>query len=210
MAKSHNQKAKILFLEQMLRETGENHVVTMQEILAKLMEYGIPAERKSIYDDIEALRSFGMDVKFRRGRPGGYYLSGNIPESVSKEEKVSKVQAKEENEGKDALKGSVNQEDIKKRTEFVRQEPSDKEKKMRLLCVRDKEEQVKAYFGGDAKYKEKEPGYFTVTAPLLQDSQFYGWLTAMGTDVHIIKPKKLAQSYRDYLKTLAKEYKQLT
>lgn len=70
MAKSHNQKAKILFLEQMLRETGENHVVTMQEILGKLMEYGIPAERKSIYDDIEALRSFGMDVKFRRGRPG--------------------------------------------------------------------------------------------------------------------------------------------
>ena len=70
MAKSHNQKAKILFLERILRETGEDHVVTMQEILAKLLENGIPAERKSIYDDIEALRSFGMDVRFRRGRPG--------------------------------------------------------------------------------------------------------------------------------------------
>ena len=29
----------------------------------------------------------------------------------------------------------------------------------------------------------------------------------MGKDVHILKPKKTAASYRDYLKTLAKEYK---
>ena len=33
MAKYNNQKAKILFLQQMLYETGENHTVSMQEIL---------------------------------------------------------------------------------------------------------------------------------------------------------------------------------
>ena len=37
--------------------------------------------------------------------------------------------------------------------------------------------------------------------------KFYGWLAMMGKDVHILKPKKAAASYRDYLKTLAKEYK---
>ena len=37
--------------------------------------------------------------------------------------------------------------------------------------------------------------------------KFYGWLAMMGKDVHILKPKKTAASYRDYLKTLAKEYK---
>ncbi len=37
---------------------------------------GITAERKSIYDDIEALREFGLDVQYKRGRPGGYYLAG--------------------------------------------------------------------------------------------------------------------------------------
>ena len=60
----------------MLQNTDENHVVTMQEILDSLAEYEIPAERKSIYDDMEALRVFGLDIKYHRGRPGGYYVVG--------------------------------------------------------------------------------------------------------------------------------------
>ena len=77
MAKSRNQKAKILVLEHLLCETGENNrAVTMQEILDKLAECGINAERKSIYDDLDALRDFGLDVKYKRGRPGGYYIAG--------------------------------------------------------------------------------------------------------------------------------------
>ena len=71
MARSHNQKIKILLLEKMLRNTDENHVVTMQEILDSLAEYEIPAERKSIYDDMEVLRSFGMNIQFERGKATG-------------------------------------------------------------------------------------------------------------------------------------------
>ena len=87
MAKSRNQKGKILVIEHLLQGTGESRIVTMQEILDKLLEYGITAERKSIYDDIEALREFGLDVQYKRGRPGGYYLDGGqeiaaVPESV--------------------------------------------------------------------------------------------------------------------------------
>ena len=66
MAKSNNQKAKILYLEKMLRETGEHHAISMQTILANLMEHGIRAERKSIYDDVEVLREFGMDIRYTR------------------------------------------------------------------------------------------------------------------------------------------------
>ena len=51
MAKSRNQKGKILVIEHLLQGTGESRIVTMQEILDKLLEYGITAERKSIYDD---------------------------------------------------------------------------------------------------------------------------------------------------------------
>ena len=40
------------------------------------MEHGIRAERKSIYDDVEVLREFGMDIRYTRERPGGYYLAG--------------------------------------------------------------------------------------------------------------------------------------
>ena len=66
MAKSCNQKGKILYLQKMLSETTSQKPVTMQEILAKLEEQGIRAERKSIYDDMETLRDFGMDIHYRR------------------------------------------------------------------------------------------------------------------------------------------------
>ena len=46
----------------LLDNTDETHSLTMPEIVTALNEYGISAERKSIYDDIEALRVFGMDI----------------------------------------------------------------------------------------------------------------------------------------------------
>ncbi len=39
MAKSRNQKGKILVIEHLLQGTGESRIVTMQEILDKLLEY---------------------------------------------------------------------------------------------------------------------------------------------------------------------------
>lgn len=230
MAKSHNQKAKILYLEQMLHETGENRVVTMQEILTKLMEYGIRAERKSIYDDIEALRDFGMDVRYRRGRPGGYYLAGQNAvlvqeESTKPEDKILSdtvetdgmpepaAEEMSENSSEDSSISECSREEEDKPKEvipgwqFAKGIPSQNKKTMKLLCYNAKEQQVRAYFGDSAEYKKKELGYITVTAPLLTGPEFYGWLTAMGKDVHIVKPRKTAAAYRDYLKALAKEYK---
>lgn len=211
MAKSHNQKGKILFLEQMLRETGEDRAVSMQEILAKLTEYGISAERKSIYDDIEALRDFGMDVKYKRGRPGGYYLAGQTAP-----EKADPVPEKEAFAPEPAETEVLEPAEQRPRTE-TREEPKmdwkiqpeavNEKKQMKLLCDNKKKKEIRAYFGKYAEYKEKGLGYFTVTAPQMSGPQFFGWLTAMGKEVHILKPKKLAASYRDYLKILTKEYK---
>ena len=52
MAKSHNQKIKILILAEILKSTDVHKVVTMQEILDRIGQHGISAERKSIYDDM--------------------------------------------------------------------------------------------------------------------------------------------------------------
>ena len=38
MAKSRNQKGKILVIEHLLQGTGEGRIVTMQEILDKLLD----------------------------------------------------------------------------------------------------------------------------------------------------------------------------
>lgn len=76
MAKSSQQKLKILYLMKAFTErTDEEHPMTVQELLDYLQEYGITAERKTIYDDIEALRTFGMDIVNRREKPAGFYLA---------------------------------------------------------------------------------------------------------------------------------------
>lgn len=76
MAKSYNQKMKILYLMQaFLERTDEAHVLSMQEILVLLNGHGIHAERKTIYDDIEVLRVYGLDIIYRKEAPSGYYLA---------------------------------------------------------------------------------------------------------------------------------------
>ena len=74
MPKSSNQKLKLLFLAKILLEkTDEEHGMTTADIIAALAACGISAERKSIYDDIEALRLFGIDIiKNQSGRNTDY------------------------------------------------------------------------------------------------------------------------------------------
>lgn len=76
MPKSENQKIKILALARLFEEeTDETNGLSMPEIIAKLAEQGIDAERKSIYRDIEALRDFGMDIQTLRKPHVAYHLA---------------------------------------------------------------------------------------------------------------------------------------
>lgn len=73
MAKSSNQKLKILYLAKIMQEnTDEEHGLTMAEIIQILENYGVSAERKSIYDDFEVLRTFGIDIEKRTGKTVTY------------------------------------------------------------------------------------------------------------------------------------------
>ena len=70
-----NQKAKILYIMRiLLQESDEAHPLSMEDLIRKLGELGIKAERKSVYSDMETLRSFGLDVHVTRGRSAGYYV----------------------------------------------------------------------------------------------------------------------------------------
>lgn len=65
MAKSSRQKQKLLYILKMLMEqTDENHGLTVAQIIEQLEAKGIPAERKSVYDDLEVLEQFGMDFGY--------------------------------------------------------------------------------------------------------------------------------------------------
>lgn len=77
MAKSENQKLKLLYLAKILMdETDIEHPLSTKELIDKLSSLDIKVERKTIYSDVECLREFGMDIEFLPERSrGGYYLA---------------------------------------------------------------------------------------------------------------------------------------
>lgn len=73
MAKSKNQKAKLLYLLDILRkQTDENHSVTTLEISEELSRQDIKCERKTVYADIECLTDYGFDIVSDKGH---YYMA---------------------------------------------------------------------------------------------------------------------------------------
>lgn len=94
MPKSYNQKLKILYIAKMLfEESEEGQPISTAQLIAGLKEYGITAERKSIYSDIELLGSYGMDIIKAEGRNGGYYLASRSFELAELKLLVDAVQS---------------------------------------------------------------------------------------------------------------------
>lgn len=77
MARSENQKLKLLYLQKIIFEnTDEEHGLTLQEIIDELEKYDIQAERKSIYSDIDLLEQFGFEIaREKNGRRVEYKLT---------------------------------------------------------------------------------------------------------------------------------------
>ena len=63
MPKGAGQKLKLYYLSRiMLEKTDEDHMITMPEIKKALEAYGVTADRKSLYDDIQSLEVLGIEV----------------------------------------------------------------------------------------------------------------------------------------------------
>lgn len=77
-------KLKLLYLAKLFHEqTDEEHTVTVGDMIDYLGRLGIPAERKAIYEDLELLEQFGMDIVHTKNRTHNYYLgqrSFELPE----------------------------------------------------------------------------------------------------------------------------------
>ncbi len=71
MARGSKLKVKLYYLAKiMLEYTDETHALGMQEIIDKLNEYGVSADRKSIYNDMATLSEMGIEIegeKYGRG-----------------------------------------------------------------------------------------------------------------------------------------------
>ena len=90
-----NQKLKMLYLARIfMEETDDLHALTMPEIIRKLEAYGVNADRKTLYQDFDELRKFGMDIiAFQEGRNYLYSLGAREFELPELKLLVDSVQA---------------------------------------------------------------------------------------------------------------------
>ena len=73
-----NQKLKLLYLAKIMQEqTDDTHALTMPQIIAELAKYDIEAQRKSVYDDLDALDFFGIEIIREQEGFRTYYHCGN-------------------------------------------------------------------------------------------------------------------------------------
>lgn len=148
MAKSENQKLKLLYIVQMLlKHTDEDHVLGTQEIIDKLAENDIRAERKSIYDDMMRLADFGFDVLQKKGRGGGYYLASRDFETAELKLLVDAVQASR------FMTEKKSRELIKKLENLASKHQAGQLQQQVVVVGRVKTENEKIYYNVDSIYK---------------------------------------------------------
>ena len=79
MARGERQKEKLIrILEILMKQTDEEHGISVAELILQLSDMGISAERKSIYDDFLVLSDLGFTVEKLSTRPVTYYLADRI------------------------------------------------------------------------------------------------------------------------------------
>ena len=75
MAKGRSQKLKLIYvLEILKRYSDEDNPLNAVDMAEKLAEYGIEAERKSLYDDIAALEQYGCDIIKTSAPKKGWFI----------------------------------------------------------------------------------------------------------------------------------------
>lgn len=149
MAKGNGQKLKLLYLLKILtEETDEQHLLGAAELLDRLLSYGILAERKALYDDIEQLRKFGMDVIYVKSRTkGGYYLGNREFELPELKLLVDAVQASK------FMTVKKSRELIGKLERFASKEEARQLQRQVYVAGRIKTEQENIYYNVDAIHR---------------------------------------------------------
>lgn len=76
MSKLSNQKLKLMYLLKILFEkTDQEHSLTVPDLINELKKYDISAERKSIYNDIDSLKSYGINILCKKSKTYSYYVA---------------------------------------------------------------------------------------------------------------------------------------
>lgn len=95
MAGGSNQKLRLIYLAKIFMEkTDEEHYLTTTQLIDALSAYGISVERKTIYTDMESLRTVGLDIIGQQvGKVYYYHLGGRQFELAELKLLVDSVQS---------------------------------------------------------------------------------------------------------------------
>lgn len=89
----YTRERPLLILRLLMESSDEAHPVSMDQILEMLEKEGIPASRKSVYQDIDSLVACGYDIVSLKGARFGYYLSSRNFEPAELKLLVDSVQS---------------------------------------------------------------------------------------------------------------------
>lgn len=71
-----NPKLRILCMaDYFMHHTDEQHTVTVPELIALLGREGFAADRRTVYDDMQALGEYGLQIEKTRTKTHNYYLA---------------------------------------------------------------------------------------------------------------------------------------
>lgn len=76
MAARSGQKLKLMYIADIFKMyTDEEHPISADGICEKLAAFGVTAERKAVYDDIQQLITYGFDIIKTRTPKNGFFLA---------------------------------------------------------------------------------------------------------------------------------------
>lgn len=189
---SFDQKLRTLYLMEILLErTDDEHMLNASELCTILdQEYGISTDRRTIYTEMEILDKFGLDIQQKKGKCPGYYIGVREFELPELKLLVDAVQS----------------------SKFITEKKSKEliQKLEKLCCKSDADMLSKYVFIVNRPKTENETVYYNVDyihrVPVSVSTQFFGWLTGIGSGMRIVGPEEVRQQYKEYLQDVIQNY----
>ena len=189
---SFDQKLRTLYLMEILLErTDDEHMLNASELCTILdQEYGISTDRRTIYTEKEVLDKFGLDIQQKKGKCPGYYIGARDFELPELKLLVDAVQS----------------------SKFITEKKSKEliQKLEKLCCKSDADMLSKYVFIVNRPKTENETVYYNVDyihrVPVSVSTQFFGWLTGIGSGMRIVGPEEVRQQYKEYLQDVVQNY----
>ena len=228
MPKSSNQKLKLIYLMKILLErTDETHSITMPEIIEALTAYDISAERKSLYNDIENLRVYGLDViGTQEDRTYSYHIGNRQFELAELKLLVDSVQsakfitAKKSNELIKKIEGLASKYEASQlhRQVFKSFDMAayarkmfgmygGKEEWVRIECDNSFAGVMIDRFGKDVSMIRLDDKRFVVNVEVAVSRQFLAWIIGLGEGVTLAEPDNVVEMMNAEIDRLIKQYK---